>query len=82
MQHPESGAFILGDSEADLRAIQEKELAAMSPKKRSTLEDDRNWPIMRVGETVTVTNSSGVAAKCVIESIGRKFMRVRGIPRY
>jgi hypothetical protein len=79
MQNPDTGMFVTAEDEATLLKAKEAFLDAMEPAKRSSLQDDRLWPIFRNGETVHVRNESGAEAKCVVESIGKKFIRLRGI---
>lgn len=80
MQRPDTGEFVHGESVESLRAMEQSILDSMEPKKRSSLEDDRHWPIFRVGETVQIQSNEGGRATCVVESIGKKFIRLRGIP--
>jgi hypothetical protein len=81
MQNPDTGIFETAESTQELEKRRQFFLDAMEPSKRSSLQDERLWPIFRNGETVYVRNESGAEAKCVVESMGQKFLRLRGIKR-
>jgi hypothetical protein len=81
MQNPNTGDFHLGNNQEELTRQRQSFLDAMEPKKRSSLQDERLWPIFKAGETVFVRNEEGAEAKCVVENIGKKMMMLRGIPR-
>jgi len=81
MQNPDTGMFVTAESKDELKSVRDEILASMGPAKRNSLQDERLWPIFKNGETVYVRNESGAEAKCVVESIGQKFLRLRGIAR-
>ena len=81
MQNPYDGSFMTGKSLEELNNQRQAFEAALEPAKRNSLFDDRDWPIFREGETVYVRNESGAEAKCVVEGFGKKFIRLRGIPK-
>jgi hypothetical protein len=81
MQNPNDGTFFHADDIKELQRQRDVFLDAMEPGRRNSLQDERLWPIFRNGETVYVRNDSGAEAKCVVESIGKKQMRLRGVLR-
>ena len=81
MHRPDTGEFVTGADATQLHDVRDTLLAQMKPEQRNSLQDERMWPIFRTGETVFVRNSEGAEAKCAVESIGKKFMQLRGLPR-
>jgi len=79
MYNPDAGEFVTGQNVDELLAARQALLSRIEPAKRSSLEDDRNWPVFRVGETVSVVKD-GARAVCVVESIGKQFIRLRAVP--
>jgi len=81
MQRPDTGTFETAEDVATLKSMRDEILDRMEGPKRNSLQDERLWPIFRNGETVYVRNEEGAEAKCVVESIGKKFMQLRGVAR-
>ena len=79
MQKPSTGDFLTANAVAELKLERDRLIAAMDPD--DNLRNTRNFPIFQVGKIVVVENSDGESAVCVVESVGKKFLRLRGVPR-
>ena len=79
MQDPKTGDFLIAEDSKALESARAEMIAELDGD--DPLRDKRGWPIFRVGKLVVVENSDGEGAVCVVESIGKKFLRLRGVPR-
>ncbi|MCH8247069.1 MAG: hypothetical protein IH951_11755 [Bacteroidetes bacterium] len=74
MQDPRSGELMPGASVEELEKVREVLM------RETDFTDQSNWPIFQVGQRVTVTTENGEVGQFVIESMGKRFIRMKGAP--